>query len=232
MDLPDEARYDLLARHGTPVAGVDVRILGDDGAELPWDGHAMGELQVRGPNVVQHYWPQRPAVDAEGWFHSGDLARQAADGSYSVVGRAKDMIISGGENIYPAEIENALAAHPDVAECAVLGVADARWGEAVVAAVVPRPGCRLDTEALQGHLQQRVARYKLPRRYVTLGTDGFGRSDTRAGLRDFFEVDAQAIAFAALCALHDDGSLDSSALAAAAAVLGWENRESMCPWQR
>ena len=145
---------------GWPAPGLQVR-LGN-----PVDG--VGELQVRGPNVVQHYWPQRPAVDAEGWFHSGDLARQAADGSYSVVGRAKDMIISGGENIYPAEIENALAAHPDVAECAVLGVADARWGEAVVAAVVPRPGCRLDTEALQGHLQQRVARYKLPRRYVTL----------------------------------------------------------------
>ncbi len=145
---------------GWPAPGVQVR-LGN-----PVDG--VGELLVRGPSVVQHYWPQRPAVDAEGWFHSGDLARQAADGSYSVVGRAKDMIISGGENIYPAEIENALAAHPDVAECAVLGVADARWGEAVVAAVVPRPGCRLDTEALQGHLQQRVARYKLPRRYVTL----------------------------------------------------------------
>ena len=77
-----------------------------------------------------------------------------------------------------------------------------------------------------------LIRAAVPRRYVTLGTDGFGRSDTRAGLRDFFEVDAQAIAFAALRALHDEGSLDSRALAAAAAVLGWENRESECPWQR
>jgi fatty-acyl-CoA synthase len=83
---------------------------------------------------------RRTGVDANGWFHSGDLAQVAADGSWRIVGRAKDMIISGGENIYPAEIENALAAHPDVAECAVVGLADARWGEAVVAAVVPRDG--------------------------------------------------------------------------------------------
>ena len=128
----------------------------------------VGEVLLRAPNIVRHYWPDVPAVDDQGWFHSGDLAQVAADGSWRIVGRAKDMIISGGENIYPAEIENALAAHPDVAECAVVGVADARWGEAVVAAVVPRDGCPLDAQALQGWLGQRVARYKLPRRYVAL----------------------------------------------------------------
>lgn len=145
---------------GWPAPGVQAR-LGEA-------RNGVGEVLLRAPNIVRHYWPDVPAVDAEGWFHSGDLAQVAADGSWRIVGRAKDMIISGGENIYPAEIENALAAHPDVAECAVVGMADARWGEAVVAAVVPRDGRALDAEALQGWLGQRVARYKLPRRYVAL----------------------------------------------------------------
>jgi len=145
---------------GWPAPGVEARLANAK------DG--VGEVLLRAPNIVRHYWPDVPAVDAKGWFHSGDLAQVAADGSWRIVGRAKDMIISGGENIYPAEIENALAAHPDVAECAVVGVADARWGEAVVAAVVPRDGCTLDVQALQGWLGQRVARYKLPRRYVAL----------------------------------------------------------------
>ena len=137
-------------------------------ARLAHVRNGVGEVLVRAPNVVRCYWPDVPAVDAQGWFHSGDLAQVAPDGSWRIVGRAKDMIISGGENIYPAEIENALAAHPDVAECAVVGMADARWGEAVVAAVVPRDGHALDAEVLHGWLGQRVARYKLPRRYVAL----------------------------------------------------------------
>jgi fatty-acyl-CoA synthase len=145
---------------GWPAPGVQARLANEK------DG--VGEVLLRAPNIVRHYWPDVPAVDAKGWFHSGDLAQVEDDGSWRIVGRAKDMIISGGENIYPAEIENALAAHPDVAECAVVGVADARWGEAVVAAVVPRDGCPLDAQALQGWLGQRVARYKLPRRYVAL----------------------------------------------------------------
>ena len=145
---------------GWPAPGVQARLAhAKDG---------VGEVLLRGPNIVRHYWPRVPAVDAQGWFHSGDLAQVAGDGSWRIVGRAKDMIISGGENIYPAEIENALAAHPDVAECAVVGMADARWGEAVVAAVVPCDGRALDAAALQGWLGQRVARYKLPRRYVAL----------------------------------------------------------------
>jgi len=128
----------------------------------------VGEVLLRSRAVVRHYWPDRPALDADNWFHSGDLGRVDAQGCWRIVGRAKDMIISGGENIYPAEIENALAVHPDVAECAVLGVADPRWGEAVVAAVVPRAGCAVDAQALQAWLAGRVARYKLPRRYVAL----------------------------------------------------------------
>jgi fatty-acyl-CoA synthase len=119
-------------------------------------------------------------VDPEGWFHSGDLARQAADGSYTVVGRAKDMVISGGENIYPAEIEHLLASHPLVADCAVLGLPDVQWGEKLVAVVVLKPqnghfpasnGHEVlsDWESvLTGFLRERIARYKLPRRWVFL----------------------------------------------------------------
>jgi fatty-acyl-CoA synthase len=147
----------------------------------------VGELCIRAPNVAQHYWPAISTLDADGFFHTGDLARRAADGSYTVVGRAKDMLISGGENIYPAEIENLLAAHPRVAECAVIGLPDAQWGEAVVACVVmadsnAKTGAKTDAEtsaetvaktaALQAELAtllaQHIARYKLPRRWVWL----------------------------------------------------------------
>ncbi len=145
---------------GWPAPDVEVRLQDAKGD--------VGELLIRGPNVVRHYWPDRPAIDAEGWFHSGDLARCAADGSWRIVGRAKDMIISGGENIYPAEIENLLAGHPQVADCAVIGQDDAQWGEVVVAVVVARDAA--DAAALQADLQallqSRIARYKLPRRWV------------------------------------------------------------------
>jgi fatty-acyl-CoA synthase len=159
---------------GWPARGVEVR-LGD-----ARDG--VGELLLRAPHVARRYWPDLPAVDAEGWFHSGDLARQAADGSYTVVGRAKDMVISGGENIYPAEIEHLLASHPLVAECAVLGLPDAQWGEVVAAVVVLKdqkgmiPASNgLDVlsnweSTLAGFLRERIARYKLPRRWVQLDT--------------------------------------------------------------
>ncbi|HSV52221.1 MAG TPA: AMP-binding protein [Burkholderiaceae bacterium] len=146
---------------GWPAPGVQVR--------LQSLHNGVGEVLLRAPNVVQRYWPDVPALDADGWFHTGDLAMQAIDGSYSIVGRAKDMIISGGENIYPAEIENLLAEHPAVADCAVLGMPDAAWGEAVVAVVVLRPGVSPPAEdVLRDFLSGRLARYKLPRRIVAL----------------------------------------------------------------
>ncbi|TBR73812.1 MAG: long-chain fatty acid--CoA ligase [Burkholderiaceae bacterium] len=153
---------------GWPAPGVEVRLArSQPGAEV-------GELLLRAPNVVERYWPDQPARDGEGWFHSGDLARQAPDGSYTIVGRAKDLIISGGENIYPAEIENLLAGHPLVAECAVLGQPDAQWGEIVVAVVVLRPQAAgadalADWEpTLREFLRTRIARYKQPRRWQAL----------------------------------------------------------------
>jgi fatty-acyl-CoA synthase len=126
------------------------------------------ELLLRGPNVVARYWPEVAAVDAQGWFATGDLAQQEADGSWRIVGRARDLIISGGENIHPAEIEQALALHPAVAECAAFGIADAHWGELVAVAVVLHPGARATEADLLAHLQQRLARFKLPRRWLWL----------------------------------------------------------------
>jgi fatty-acyl-CoA synthase len=129
-----------------------------------------GEICVRGPNLMRRYWNDPVAtasvLDAEGWFHTGDLARVDDEGFYWIMGRSKDVIISGGENIYPAELENVLADCPDIAESAVVGVADARWGEAACAVVVPRPGVRLDEAAVLALFRERLARYKHPRRVV------------------------------------------------------------------
>jgi fatty-acyl-CoA synthase len=154
--LPPAAAASHAGSCGWPAPGVEVMLADVQGE--------TGELLVRGPNVVDRYWPDQPACDAQGWFHTGDLASRAADGSYTVVGRSRDLIISGGENIHPLEIEAALGEHPAVAECAAFGLADAQWGEAVAVAVVLHAGAQLSHDALREHLAGRLARFKLPRR--------------------------------------------------------------------
>ncbi|SOZ35684.1 class I adenylate-forming enzyme family protein [Cupriavidus neocaledonicus] len=159
---------------GWPQPEAEVRLAGADGAEVP--PGAVGELWVRGANVMAGYWnpPGSGLTDnglPGGWFHSGDLAHRDAEGCIEVVGRSKDMIISGGENIYPAEIENVLVGLPGVQECAVVGVADARWGEVPVAVIVPAPGAppgALAAEPLRELLAARIARFKLPREVVLM----------------------------------------------------------------
>jgi fatty-acyl-CoA synthase len=158
--LTPEHASSHLGSCGWPAPRVEVR-LGDEKA-------GVGELLIRGPNVISRYWPAQPACDEQGWFHTGDLATRGRDGAYTVVGRAKDLIISGGENIHPAEIEGLLAEHPAVAECAAFGVPDEEWGEAVAAAVVLKPGQAVSEQELQSHLAGRLARYKLPRRWLWL----------------------------------------------------------------
>ena len=132
----------------------------------------MGELCLRGPHVCLGYWndPEATAaaLDADGWFHTGDLARRDADGFYYIAGRRKDMFISGGVNVYPAEIEAELLQHPSVADAAIVGVPHPTWGEVGVAFVVLRPGHVADAGALQAHLEPRLARYKLPKDYVVV----------------------------------------------------------------
>jgi fatty-acyl-CoA synthase len=146
---------------------TDVRVVRPDGSDVaPGE---KGEVVVAGPNVMLGYW-NRPDATAEAmdgdWFRSGDVAVVDDDGYVTIVDRMKDVIISGGENIYPAEVEDAIYSHPDVAECAVIGVPDERWGEVGRAVVVRRPGAALDERALLAHLDGRLARYKLPRSVV------------------------------------------------------------------
>lgn len=129
-----------------------------------------GEIWVRGQNVMRRYWNDpkatAAALSADGWFRTGDLARIDEDGCYWVMGRSKDVIISGGENIYPAELENVLADCPSIAESAVIGVEDARWGESACALVVRKAGAAMDEAAVLALFHERLARYKHPRRVV------------------------------------------------------------------
>jgi malonyl-CoA/methylmalonyl-CoA synthetase len=151
---------------GYPLPGVEVRI--HDEAGRPVAAGEPGVLQVRGPNVFQGYW-RNPAKTAEefrpgGWFVTGDIATADADGRLTLVGRAKDLIIAGGLNIYPKEIEEAIDALPGVAETAVIGVPHADLGEAVVAVVARQPGAAVDEAAVLAGVGGALARFKLPRR--------------------------------------------------------------------
>ena len=157
---------------GWPQPEALVKLIGADGYEVgPGE---TGEVCLRAANLMRGYWSAQGQVGLglqDGWFHSGDLGQRAEDGCITIVGRSKDMIISGGENIYPAEIENQLVTLPGVAESAVVGVADERWGEVPVAVLVRSPepaGQALSEQAVLTHLQLRIARFKLPRRVVFL----------------------------------------------------------------
>ena len=152
---------------GKPQLYVDVRIVDRDGRDLP--PGERGELLIKGPGVTPGYW-QRPEVTAEaivdGWLHSGDVAVRDEDGYFTIVDRWKDMFISGGENVYPAEVENVIYQLPPVAEAAVIGVADERWGEVGRAFVVLKAGQSLTAEAIIAHCQSQIARYKVPKSVV------------------------------------------------------------------
>ncbi|GAA2592961.1 AMP-binding protein [Actinomadura fulvescens] len=149
---------------GPPVAVCDVKVVDPAGTELPTG--EVGELLIKGPNVIKGYWGRPEATaqafDADGWFHSGDLARLDADGFVYIVDRAKDMLIRGGENVYCAEVEAALHEHPAVADCGVIGVPHEVLGEEVGAVVCLRPGTTLTAEGLQEFLRPRIAAFKIP----------------------------------------------------------------------
>ncbi|MEU9211021.1 long-chain-fatty-acid--CoA ligase [Streptomyces sp. NPDC048415] len=150
---------------GTPLLNVEVRVVDDEMNDVPQG--ETGEIVYRGPSVMKEYW-NRPRETAEaftgGWFHSGDLVRQDNDGYFYVVDRKKDMIISGGENIYCAEVENVLAAHPQVAEVAVVGTPHSRWGETPLAVIVPRDASASPTaDEIERWCRERMAAYKCPR---------------------------------------------------------------------
>ncbi|MBY6685648.1 long-chain fatty acid--CoA ligase [Rhodococcus sp. BP-149] len=183
---------------GVPHTFTDVRIV--DGMSNPVPAGERGEIQIQGPNVMTEYWG-RPDATAEvfddGWLRTGDIGIADAEGFITIVDRLKDMIISGGENIYPAEIEAALLDLPGVESCAVFGVPDPRWGESAVAAVTFTDAAEMTIGSLADALGGRIARYKLPKRYVLV--DDIPRNPTGKIRKDllrerYSESDAGAAA--------------------------------------
>jgi acyl-CoA synthetase (AMP-forming)/AMP-acid ligase II len=150
---------------GKPLPGVEIRILGDDGQALPVG--EVGEVVTRSSNNMIGYWnlPEATAktMTADGWIHTGDAGYLDADGYLYIHDRMKDMIISGGENVYPAEVESAIFGHPAVQEVAVIGIPDAKWGETVKAVVVPKPGMSVDEGDIIAWTRERIAPFKCPR---------------------------------------------------------------------
>ncbi|MEN8233828.1 MAG: long-chain fatty acid--CoA ligase [Actinomycetota bacterium] len=167
--LPPELVREKIGSVGYPIFHIDMKVVRDDGTECGIDEE--GELLIKGPHVVAGYW-NRPEATAEtirdGWLHTGDVAAKDADGCYRVLGRSKDMYISGGENVYPAEIESVITAHPAIEEAAVVGIPHEQWGEVGRAFVVVAAGAAFDEEDLLAFLGERLARYKLPRSVVVL----------------------------------------------------------------
>ena len=149
---------------GTPIEGVEMRLVDEDGR--PVEQGEVGEIVIRGHNIMKGYW-QQPEATAEamrgGWFHSGDLARQDEDGYFYIVDRKKDMIIRGGYNVYPREVEEVLYEHPKIREAAVVGVPHDEWGEEIGAAVVPAEGETLTPDEVSAYVRERLAAYKYPR---------------------------------------------------------------------
>jgi malonyl-CoA/methylmalonyl-CoA synthetase len=150
---------------GFPLPGVSLRVQGDQGEGLP--AGEIGGIQVRGPNVFAGYWrmPEKTKEEftADGWFRTGDVGKVDADGYVTIVGRSKDLIITGGYNVYPAEVEGYLNELPGVAESAVIGVPHSDFGEGVVAVVVPRPGASVDSARLIASLKTKIAAFKVPK---------------------------------------------------------------------
>ncbi|WP_164661316.1 class I adenylate-forming enzyme family protein [Tropicibacter sp. Alg240-R139] len=159
----DFAKYGKLGAVGWPVPHVEIRVVDEEGNEVPRG--TVGEIVLRGPNVMKGYVGQ-PELTAEtlrgGWLHSGDAGYQDEDGCLWISGRVKDMIISGGENVYPAEVENLLSRHPGVADVAVIGIPHDKWGEAVHAIVIRAEGANPSVEGLIAFCREKIAGYKCP----------------------------------------------------------------------
>jgi fatty-acyl-CoA synthase len=152
---------------GRALMHLEARVVDDNLKAVP--AGDVGELVIRGPNLLQGYWNRPDATEealAGGWFHTGDLARMDADGDLYIVERKKDMFISGGENVYPAEVENAIYELPQVAEAAVVGVQHEKWGEVGRAVVVLKENQQLTATAIVAHLKGRLAKYKIPQSVV------------------------------------------------------------------
>jgi fatty-acyl-CoA synthase len=154
---------------GKPLIHVQMRIVDENDQDVPRGD--TGELVLRGPSMFIEYWKRPEATDEawrNGWFHSGDLARQDEEGFYYIVDRKKDMLISGGENVYPTEVEQVLYRHPKVKDVAVIGIADDKWGEVPMALVVPAAGDALTLDELRDYCGEHLARFKIPKHLAIL----------------------------------------------------------------
>jgi fatty-acyl-CoA synthase len=162
--LPRERVRDKTTSVGLPIFHIDMKIVDEQGREVSPD--QAGELLIRGPHVMPGYW-KRPEATAEtirdGWLWTGDLAVKDKEGFYTIKGRSKDMFISGGENVYPAEVESVMLAYEGVAEAALVGVLDEKWGEVGRACLVLAPGADFSEDSFKAFLAERLAKYKLPR---------------------------------------------------------------------
>jgi len=182
----------------TPVGASQVRLLDDAGREVPVG--EIGEICVRGPLVMQGYW-NKPEETARalrhGWLYTGDMARRDADGFIYIVDRSKDMIISGGFNVFPREVEDVLTRHPAVAAAAVIGVPDAKWGEAVKAVVVLKPGSSAHPEELIALVREHKGPVQAPKSvdFVdALPVTGLGKLDKKALRAKYWAGQARGVA--------------------------------------
>jgi long-chain acyl-CoA synthetase len=170
--LDDEHTSNRLTSCGRACPGIDVRVVDSSGTEVPVG--QPGELVARGGNVMRGYW-QNPEESTrsfkDGFFRTGDLGRQDVDGYFYILDRLKDMIVTGGENVYSGEVEAVLYEHPAICEAAVFGIPDARWGELVTACIVLKPGAVLSPSEVIAHCRRSLANYKLPRRIEILDTE-------------------------------------------------------------
>jgi long-chain acyl-CoA synthetase len=195
---PDGPFADKIASAGQPVFTVEVKIVDAEGKNVPRG--VVGEIAARGPNVMAGYWnkPEETAYALRGgWMHTGDLGYMDEDGFLYIVDRIKDVIISGGENVYSTEVEKVIYQHPAVAMCAVIAIPDEKWGEAVHAIVVPRPGQSIGGEEIIAYCRQQIAGYKSPRtvdiRHEPLPMSGAGKILKRELRAPFWEGRARAV---------------------------------------
>jgi fatty-acyl-CoA synthase len=165
---PEDARVKR-GSVGKPMLFNSIRLARPDGQEA--ENNEVGELLIKGKHAFSFYWNNEQATQetlVEGWIHTGDLARRDEDGFYYIAGRKKDMIITGGENVYPLEIEHWLAAHPDIDEVAVLGLPDDKWGEMVAAFIVLKDTSTVGEGELRAYCEAKLGRYKIPKRFIRL----------------------------------------------------------------
>ncbi|MGV9709901.1 class I adenylate-forming enzyme family protein [Gordonia sp. NPDC003424] len=156
---------------GPALPGTQVQVRDSDGSVVDTD--VVGEIYIKGPTVMREYWNRPDATAAElvdGWFKTGDLGALDADGNLRIVDRVKDLIIRGGYNVYPREVEEVLYTHPDIVEAAVIGVPDDHYGEEIAAVIAPRPGVEIDPDALREWTKERLSAYKVPRIYQFVDT--------------------------------------------------------------